>query len=194
MASTGVPATGRSRAFANRFSGFHRAKTLIGGSSLTGVSVATGVRRSRTRIDPCFRAARTQAPVRRCNSLIEISFMCHIVTHRRSHRQALADRLRSADRENRAWPRRTFEGGIEGARRRTHHLLRNERGWRQRTRIRLTRSPNEASRYQARRVRAVPDGTAVHELLPSVEFASRPVLLVEMPASRSGGNATDQLG
>lgn len=82
MASTGVPPTGRSRAFANRFSGFHRAKTLIGGSLLTGVSVATGARRSRTRIDPCFRAARTHAPVRRCSSLIEISFMCHIVTHR----------------------------------------------------------------------------------------------------------------
>ena len=81
MASTGVPATGRSMAFANRFSGFHRAKRLIGGSSLTGVSVATGVRRSRTRIDPCLRAARTHAPVRRCSSLIEISFMCHIVTH-----------------------------------------------------------------------------------------------------------------
>ena len=90
MASTGVPPTGRSRAFANRFSGFHRAKRLIGGSSLTGVSVATGVRRSRTRIDPCFRAARTHAPVRRCSSLIEISFMCHIVTHRWSHRQAMA--------------------------------------------------------------------------------------------------------
>jgi hypothetical protein len=81
IASTGVPPTGRSSAFANRFSGFHRAKRLIGGSSLTGVSVATGVRRSRTRIDPCFRAARTHAPVRRCSSLIEISFMCHIVTH-----------------------------------------------------------------------------------------------------------------
>jgi hypothetical protein len=36
------------------------------------------VRRSRTRIDPCFPAARTHAPVRRCSSLIEISFMCHI--------------------------------------------------------------------------------------------------------------------
>ncbi len=96
MASTGVPPTGRSRAFANRFSGFHRAKTLIGGSSLTGVSVATGVRRSRTRIDPCFRAARTHAPVRRCSSLIEISFMCHIVTHCWSHRQAIARRSRNA--------------------------------------------------------------------------------------------------
>jgi hypothetical protein len=95
MASTGVPPTGRSRAFANRFSGFHRAKRLIGGSSLTGVSVATGVRRSRTRIDPCFRAARTHAPVRRCSSLIEISFMCHIVTHRSSHRQAMAHRSRN---------------------------------------------------------------------------------------------------
>jgi hypothetical protein len=95
MASTGVPPTGRSRAFANRFSGFHRAKTFIGGSSLTGVSLATGVRRSRTRIDPCFRAARTHAPVRRCSSLIEISFMCHIVTHRWSHRQGMAHCSRS---------------------------------------------------------------------------------------------------
>jgi hypothetical protein len=95
MASTGVPPTGRSRAFANRFSGFHRAKTLIGGSSLTGVSLATGVRRSRTRIDPCFRAARTHAPVRRCSSLIEISFMCHIVTHRWYHRQGMAHRSRN---------------------------------------------------------------------------------------------------
>jgi hypothetical protein len=95
MASTGVPPTGRSRAFANRLSGFHRAKRLIGGSSLTGVSVATGVRRSRTRIDPCFRAARTHAPVRRCSSLIEISFMCHIVTHRWSNRQAMAHRSRN---------------------------------------------------------------------------------------------------
>jgi hypothetical protein len=94
MASTGVPPTGRSRAFANRFSGFHRAKRLIGGSSLTGVSVATGVRRSRTRIDPCFRAARTHAPVRRCSSLIEISFMCHIVTHRSFHRLGMAHRSR----------------------------------------------------------------------------------------------------
>jgi hypothetical protein len=94
MASMGVPPTGRSRAFANRFSGFHRAKTLIGGSSLTGVSLATGVRRSRTRIDPCFRAARTHAPVRRCSSLIEISFMCHSVTHRWFHRQGMARRSR----------------------------------------------------------------------------------------------------
>jgi hypothetical protein len=89
MASTGVPLTGRSSAFAKRLSGFHRAKTLTGGSSLTGVSVATGVRRSRTRIDPCLRAARTQAPVRRCSSLIEISFMCHIVTHWWIHRQGI---------------------------------------------------------------------------------------------------------
>ena len=61
-----------------------------------GVSVATGVRRSRTRIVPCFRAARTHAPVRRCSSLIEISFMRHIVTHRWSHRQAMAHRAKTS--------------------------------------------------------------------------------------------------
>ena len=101
IASTGVPPTGRSRAFANRFRGFQRAKRLIGGSSLTGVSVATGVRRSRTRINPCFRAARTHAPVRRCSSLIEISFMCHIVTHRWSTGKPLAHSSRNVRRSSR---------------------------------------------------------------------------------------------
>ena len=80
MSSTGVPPTGRSRAAANLFSGFHPSNRLTAGSSVTGVSIATGVFRSRTRIEPCFRALRTQAPVLRCSSRIEISFMCDIVT------------------------------------------------------------------------------------------------------------------
>ena len=119
MASTGVPPTGRSSAFANRFSGFHRANTLIGGSSLTGVSVATGMRRSRTRIVPCFRAARTHAPVRRCSSLIEISFMCHIVTHRWSHRQGMAHRSRNvlSQRLGRSRARQSFPGAVASGRR-----------------------------------------------------------------------------
>ena len=80
MSSTRVPPTGRSRAAANFFNGFHRSKTLTTGSSVTGVNMATGASRSRTRIEPCFRALRTQAPVLRCSSRIEISFMCDIVT------------------------------------------------------------------------------------------------------------------
>src|SRR5438874_13204235 len=81
ISSTGVPLTGRSSASANFFIGFQPLKTFTGGSPLIGTSLATGVFLSRIRIEPYLRASRTHAPVRRCSSRIEISFMCDIVTH-----------------------------------------------------------------------------------------------------------------
>jgi hypothetical protein len=95
MASTGVPPTGWSRAFANRFSGFHRAKTLIGGSCADGrqrsdrrASIAHENRSVLPgRSHPCA-GTPVQLPDR---DLLHVSH-CHT---RCSRRQAMAHRSRS---------------------------------------------------------------------------------------------------
>src|SRR5438128_57844 len=89
ISSTAVPPTGRSSASANFFSGLQLLNRFSGGSLLIGTSLATGMFRSRIKIEPYLRAFRTQASVRRCSSRIEISFMCDMVTHESPARQSI---------------------------------------------------------------------------------------------------------